>query len=236
MKRFIHQYSNMFRGVLSCFDRIVFKGYLPLARPDVMERLLDYNRCRIKDFGRFVQQQSARIVQHAQAIAQQAGRPMIYLRGNERKEDLVQRMVRAEGLPEGLVCVLRTVEPCSSFKMLPGKGRPRLVGARRKCLTFYFYFLDREMGLMHVRIQSWFPLTIQICINGHELLARKLDRHGIAYHKEDNAFTWIADVRRAQRFADRLVRIPWHHTKSSESTLPWRMRSMTIPSLKGPRR
>ena len=58
---------------------------------------------------------------------------------------------------------------------------------------------------MHVRIQSWFPLTIQVCVNGHELLARKLDRHGIAYHKEDNAFTWIADVRRAQRFADRLV-------------------------------
>ena len=210
MKRFIHQYSSMFRGVLSCFDRIVFKGYLPLVRPDVMERLLDYNRCRIKDFGRFVQQHSTRVVQHAQAVAQQAGRPMIYLRGNERKEDLVQRMVRTEGLREGLVCVLRTVEPCSSFKMVPGKGRPRLVGARRKCLTFYFYFLDREMGLMHVRIQSWFPLTIQVCINGHELLARKLDRHGIAYHKEDNAFTWIADVRRAQRFADRLVRIPWH--------------------------
>lgn len=33
---------------------------------------------------------------------------------------------------------------------------------------------------------------------------------GIAYHKEDNAFRWIADLRRAQRFADRLVRIRWH--------------------------
>jgi len=210
MKRFIHQYNNMFRGVLSCFDRILFKGYLPVVRAEVLERLLGRNNCRIKDFGRFVQQQSAKIVAHAQTVAQQAGRPMIYLRGNERKEDLVQRMIRADGLREGLVCVLRAVEPCSSFKMMPGQGRPRLVSARRKCLAFYFYFLDREMGLMHVRIQSWFPLTIQVCVNGHELLARKLDRHGIAYHKEDNAFTWIADVRRAQRFADRLVRIPWH--------------------------
>jgi hypothetical protein len=210
MKRFILQYSSMYRGVLSCFDRIVFKGYLPVVRAEVMERLLGYNDCLIKDFGRFVQQQSGRIVAHAQAVAQQAGRPMIYLRGHERKEDLVQRMIRSEGLREGLVCVLRVVEPCSSFKMLPGQGRPRLLSARRKCLAFYFYFLDREMGLMHVRMQSWFPLTIQICVNGHELLARKLDRHGIAYRKEDNAFTWIADLRRAQRFADRLVRIPWH--------------------------
>jgi hypothetical protein len=210
MKRFIHQYSSMYRGVLSCFDRIVFKGYLPVVRAEVMERLLGQNGCRIKDFGRFVQQQSAKIVAHAQAIAKQAGRPMIYLSGHQRKEDLVQRMVRSEGLREGLVCVLRVVEPCSSFKMVPGQGRPKLISARRKCLAFYYYFLDREMGLMHVRIQSWFPLSIQVCVNGHELLARKLDRHGIAYHKEDNAFTWIADVRRAQRFADRLVRIPWH--------------------------
>jgi len=210
MKRFFHQYSKMIRGVLSCFDRIVFKGYLPLLRPEVIERLLGRNGLLIKDFGRFVQQQSARIVQHANAVAQQAGRPMIYLRGHERKEDLVQRMIRADALREGLVCVLRTVEPCSSFQMAPGEGRPRLLRARRKCLAFYFYFLDREMGLMHVRIQSWFPLTIQVCVNGHELLARKLDQHGIAYRKEDNAFTWIADAPRAQRFADRLVRIPWH--------------------------
>ena len=62
---------------------------------------------------------------------------------------------------------------------------------------------------MHVRIQSWFPLVIQVCLNGHEILARKLDKHGIAYHKEDNAFTWIEDVRRAQRFADRLVKMNW---------------------------
>jgi hypothetical protein len=200
----------MTRGVLSCFDRIVFKSYLPLTWAGAMESLLARNACRIKDFGRFVQQQSAWIVKHAQNIAQQAGRPLIYLRGNQRKEELVQRMIRAEGLREGLVCVLRAVEPCSSFKMVPGKGRPRLVSARRKCLSYYFYFLDREMGLIHVRIQSWFPLTIQVCVNGHEILARELDRHGIAYRKEDNACSWIADLRRARRFADRLVRIPWH--------------------------
>lgn len=210
MKRFIHQYSKMIRGVLCCFDRIVFKGYLPVVRPEVLERLLSQNGLRIKDFGRFVQKHSARILRHAQAMAERTGRPMIYLKGRERKEDLVQKMVRDEGLREGLVCILRAVEPCSSFHVVPGEGRPRLVSSRRKCLTFYFYFLDREMGLMHVRIQSWFPLTIQICINGHELLARKLDQYGIAYRKEDNAFTWIADLRRAQRFADRLVRIRWH--------------------------
>ena len=104
---------------------------------------------------------------------------------------------------------MRAVEPCQSFKVVPGEGRPRLVRAQRKCLCFYFYFLDPKLGLIHVRIQSWFPLVIQVCLNGHDVLARKLDKHGVAYRKEDNAFTWIEDTRRAQRFADRLVRMNW---------------------------
>ena len=115
----------------------------------------------------------------------------------------------AEGLQQGLVCVMRAVEPCQSFKLVPGEGRPRLVPAQRKCLCFYFYFLDPKLGLVHVRLQSWFPLVVQVCLNGHEILARKLAKHGIAYHKEDNAFTWIEDTRRAQRFADRLVKMNW---------------------------
>jgi len=207
IKRFVHQYSKVVRGVLCCFDRIVFKGYLPVVRPKVREHVLRQNGLRAKDFRRFVQKHSARLLQHAQAMAQRTGRPMIYLNGREQKEDLVQKIVRDEGLREGLVCILRTV---ASLKLMSGEGRPRLVSSRRKCLAFYFYFLDREMGLMHVRIQTWFPLTIQVCVHGHEILARKLQRHGIAYRKEDNAFTWIADLPQAQRFADRLVKIHWH--------------------------
>ena len=29
MKRFINQYNELVTGMLSCFDRILFKGYLP---------------------------------------------------------------------------------------------------------------------------------------------------------------------------------------------------------------
>jgi hypothetical protein len=84
-----------------------------------------------------------------------------------------------------------------------------LVGAQRKCLTFYFYFLDNELGLIHVRIPTWFPMSIQVCLNGHEILARKLDHAKIEYRKEDNAFTWIADIERAQRLADRIPSMDW---------------------------
>jgi hypothetical protein len=118
-------------------------------------------------------------------------------------------MVERDGIEQGLVCVFATVEPCRSYAMRGGEGRPRLVSAKRKCLFLYYYFMDRDCGLMHVRVQTWFPFEIQVYVNGHDVLAKRLDRHGIAFTKVDNAFTSIADPARAQRFADRLVNRNW---------------------------
>ena len=65
------------------------------------------------------------------------------------------------------------------------------------------------MGLIHVKIQTWFPFRIQIYVNGHEWLANKLARHGVHYLKHQNAFLRVDDLRRAQAFADRFATLPW---------------------------
>jgi hypothetical protein len=62
---------------------------------------------------------------------------------------------------------------------------------------------------MHVRITSGFPFMTQVCLNGHDWLARKLDRCGVGYRKLDNAFLSMDEPRRAQRLADGLVRTNW---------------------------
>jgi hypothetical protein len=69
--------------------------------------------------------------------------------------------------------------------------------------------MDPEFGLIHIRIQTWFPLQLQGCLNGHEWLARKVARHGVRFTKQDNAFLGVEDFRRAQRFADRFVSLNW---------------------------
>jgi len=40
VKRFARQYNELISGMLSCFDRILFKGYLPLGWGDSMEGFL----------------------------------------------------------------------------------------------------------------------------------------------------------------------------------------------------
>ncbi len=54
--------------------------------------------------------------------------------------------------------------------------------------------MDRHFGLIHVRIQTRFPMPIQIYLNGHEWLARKLQANAVRYTKLDNAFVWIEDM------------------------------------------
>ncbi len=215
MKQFTTKHRAAISGTISCFDRILFKGHLPLGWPEAMERFLSRQGLLIKDFGSFVNRESDRIKHHARTAAAACRRPYIHLSGPIRKDDLVRSIVERDKITKGLVCVLGAVETCRSFKVAHGEKRPRLVSARRKCLCLYFYFVDREFGLMHVRITSWFPFMVQVCLNGHEWLARKLDRHGIGYRKADNAFLSIDEPRRAQRFADRFAGKNWPRVLSA---------------------
>ncbi len=71
-----------------------------------------------------------------------------------------------------------TCSPCQTYSLRRDRESKRLVltPALRKCLFLYFYFVDREFGLMHVRLQTWLPMSIQVCLNGREYLARRLDK------------------------------------------------------------
>jgi hypothetical protein len=80
---------------------------------------------------------------------------------------------------------------------------------QRKCTHFYYYYLHPLLGLMNVRVQSWFPFTINICLNGREWLARQLDVTKIAYRKKRNCFIWIEDLAKAQELLDQQQQTDW---------------------------
>ena len=78
-----------------------------------------------------------------------------------------------------------------------------------RCLHLYFYWLHEQLGFLHIRLQTWFPFLIQICLNGREWLGRQMDKEGIAYRQEDNCFPWIADLERAQALMEQQQRTDW---------------------------
>jgi len=211
MNTFIQIFQDKIKGRIDCFDRIVFKGYLPLGYPQAMVRLLNQNDTLIKDFGKFVNQQTERLVQHAKDYAEKFSRPYMETKFGVRKEDLAQDIAKRDQITEGLVAVFWAMETGGSFKIAYGEGKPGLVNAPRKQRCLYFYFIDRKLGMIHVRIQTWFPMTVQICVNGHEILARQMTKHGIEYRQIENAFHHIdpKQLKRAQRFADRIPKMKW---------------------------
>ena len=69
--------------------------------------------------------------------------------------------------------------------------------------------MDRKFGLIHVLVQTCFPMCMQVFINGHDWVAKTLVANGIQFSQCDNMFLWVEDIERAQRFADRLASLNW---------------------------
>ena len=51
---------------------------------------------------------------------------------------------------------------------------------------------------MNIRLQTWFPYHIQICLNGREWLRRCLEQKGIDFLAQGNKFLHISNYQEAQ--------------------------------------
>jgi hypothetical protein len=123
-----------------------------------------------------------------------------------RKEEIVAKVLNQRGDHPGLVHILSAMEACPSYRPWHDKqtGKTFLRPDTGKCLHYYFYFMDAELGLVYLRVPTWAPFRLQFYCNGHSWLARQLTAEGIAFTAADNAFVRIDDWQRAQDLADAL--------------------------------
>ena len=216
MKTFIDRHASKIRGTLSCFDRVVITGTLTdICHAEAMARHLRVKGIRLFDYPLFAQPFREEIRAHAEKLAQENGLVIEFIRRNNfRKEERIKAIVAKRGDHPGLVHIFSAMEPCPSFKPWHDKasGKTSLRSTEAKCLHYYFYFIHPELGLCYLRVPTWAPFRLQFYYNGHNELAIKLKKEGIAYTLLDNAFVDIADFPRAQALADALDmrRLHWH--------------------------
>lgn len=213
MSRFIQRHVEKIIGMLNGWDRIRLRGtFRWLANVDGLKNYLYTAGVLFKDFKDYATGATEEIRQATVRTAEEAGRPIIYLPSSAtRKEDLAREIAQRDGVRHGLICVLNCVEPCRSYAVRSNAKTKRLEVHHeyRKCLHHYFYYQDPVVGFMHARLQSWFPFTLHVCLNGREWLARQMDAEGIGYLRRDNCFVHVANLERAQRLLDRQLRISW---------------------------
>jgi len=210
---FIEKHHKDIMGVLHSFDRLRLQGSLRhLYCTEIFEEYLSQAKVLYKDFKQFATGMTIEVCHSAERLAQSLKRPFTYLNSSAlSKEELARKIAERDGIKKGLVAIFRCVEPCRTYKMRSDyqtkKLKPQL--QLGKCLHLYFYVQHQRLGLLHLRLQTWFPFLIHICLNGHDWLARQMDENGLRYRKADNRFTWLEDFQKAQDLADRQLRTDW---------------------------
>jgi len=202
------RHGGKIRGVLSCYDRIVIQGTLPtVGNARGMTLYLSARRIRIFDYPQFAEPYRDELRENAERVAADNGLKIEFVRDHElRKDPLIQEIIRKRGDAPGLVAILSAMERCATYKPWYNKstGETYLKPDEGRCLHYYFYFIDEELGLCYVRVPTWCPFRLQVYFNGHNWLASQLRKHGIAFSLIDNAFVEIADWKKAQKLADSL--------------------------------
>jgi len=100
VQKFIAAYQNQITGVLSGFDRLVFRGTLrSIAHAAGMKQYLSSNDVLLKSFGAHVEQVSQRLKVASLAEAVSVGRPVRYLASAKvSKEDIARGIAVEDGV------------------------------------------------------------------------------------------------------------------------------------------
>jgi hypothetical protein len=226
MKRTVAEESALERrhagelaGRLACYDRLIIYGTLRgLCHAGAVAAELHRMGLGCFDLKTFAEPLTESVRDNARRLAALNGLQVEHVEDwRTDKEALVAGKLRTRGALPGLVCVLSAMETCRTFKPRKGAaGNPAWLKATSgRCLHYYFYFNDADLGLIYVRVPTWLPLRLQFYLNGHSWLARRLAKEGIGCRCEDNALVEVEDWAKAQAMAIELP-LQWLEHKLRE--------------------
>jgi len=196
------KYQEAIHGVLHCYDRVVISGNLqPLCYAKGMTKYLYAHQIRIFDYTKFTEPLRDLIRGKAQAIAKENGLDIEFITRKDdfRKEERIKEIIEQRGNQPGLVHIFSAMEGCQAYQPWHNKETHKtyVKMTQGKCLHYYFYFIDPDLGLCYLRVPTWCPFRLQFYFNGHHALAAQLQKEHIAFEQIDNTFLYIADFNRA---------------------------------------
>lgn len=206
-------YTGKLFGAIRGFDRLRFRGTIrELNTGGGITRVLNYLHILMKDFKFFFKSITDTVVLNAKGYCQAKGIQYIWRMGETDKDAMAKALLAAspEGRTGPLFC-LATLENCLTATLVSNK-EAGLLEARMlpgKCTHLYLYFNDPEYGLGHIRVQTWAPFGVHVCLNGRSWLENQLKKEGVKYAKAENCFPWIEDVGKAQALLDMQRRSDW---------------------------
>ena len=213
MKTFLQRFGALVLGVLIGFDRWRFRGSKRrLCYPEGVMGFLSYHSVLLKEFKKpYAKDRTMALCNAIEKPAEAAGIYRYLNNSKVSKEETALAIAQQHGKTQGLIAVLGCTEPCQKVEVRKNRQTKKLEVRieQGKCLHYYHYYLDAEFGLRYTRLQSWFPFTMHVGLNGRDWLAQQMIKAGIEFVKKDNCFTWIEDFEQAQKLMDQQLRTDW---------------------------
>jgi hypothetical protein len=202
MNAFVRHHQPAIAFAYSCFDRLLLNAYIQrLMCPGGVVSFLRDQRQASAITPAYLRNISSTYHHWLQEQAQQAGLEIVQPPPGVRREDWVAPYYQQLGDQAGVAVILKCRERARIAVSYPKRGH-HLELIWRYVNLYYFYLQDAQLGRLFVRLCPYFPFNAQVCLNGHEWLARQLQQQGIAFRKDDNAFVACDAPDRLQELAD----------------------------------
>lgn len=212
MKSFLSRFGSVVRFVLSGFDRLRLRGASRLLNnARGVDSYLYQQHIRYTDFPDHAERLTQTLRRQTETRAKHQGVPVQPLNSPEiDKEAVALEQAQRYQRTTGPIAVLSCVESCSVYRLRKNAiGWIKPVKMPGKCLHYYHYFLHPALGLCYVRVQSWFPFTIHVGLNGRQWLYRQLEQRGVPFQRRHNLLLDVAEPALAQELLDAQPRQDW---------------------------
>lgn len=199
VKTFLARFASLIHFVLSGFDRLRFRGEsIILSNQRGVDAYLYRQRIRYVDFLDHCQQLTKSLCQQTDQLAQAEGVPIKHLNSPKIDKEATALELAASqpcAAPAGRIALITAVESCFTYRLRKNhEGRAYPVKQEGKCKHYYHYFLHPELGLCYVRIQTYFPFTVRVGMNGRQWLYQQLRLRHIPFQHRGNLLLGVADV------------------------------------------
>jgi len=220
---------------VECVDRVYLNGYVPtLQTSGALVYFMEQHRGELIASPAVLGQIGRTFVTAVESFAREHAIPMVHFQKGQRKDDVVARYRRKFQAPEGVVVIGVAQEQVHSFKARKetfGQKGVRFQFSRQSVFVkvYYFYLQDADFGTAFIKVATYMPYPVKVCLNGHEWAKQQLRRAGVTFEALDNGFLSCAAPEhlqavcqqlgpdQVQAFFDKWVaRLPWPLTPTDQ--------------------
>lgn len=215
---------------IECIDRLYLNGYIPNLQTSGQLVYFLHHLGFVIPSPSILRDLTSAYKDAVETFAAQEGISVLPFERHVRKDEVVAAYRQSYPKSEGVVVIGVAQEKAEAFKAskrMEGKA----VGfdySRQSVFVnhYYFYLEDEEFGPAFIKVCSYAPYAVKVCLNGHEWAKRQLRKRGIAFEALDNGFLSCAEPQTLQALCDELgpSQIQVFFEKWQQR-LPWRLTS-----------